>query len=365
MKAECSREILKNILITLDRVTGKNLSLPSLSFIYIRTNKNKLLLRATNLDIGVEVSIPAKILHEGCVLIPGQLLISVLYNSLYEIVTLEEFNGNITLSTPTYTSVIKCISSDDYPNLPKTSKENEFVFESKNFISGIQSVVFSSAVSDIKPEIASVYIYTLESELYFVSTDGFRLAEKKYNHSHSTDSLKIIIPFKNAIEIGRILENAEEHVSIYTSPSLLLLESGGYIITSRLIDGVYPDYPQLIPSSFSTTIKAPQKDIHNTLKSAHIFCDKTNQIQLTIHSEGAVFEVHSQNSEKGEYSEKISSLIDGEDVEMNVNVRYLSEVFPILKRSTTMIGCNGKGKPLLIKDDGDNSFLYLVMPMNR
>src|SRR3989344_3822118 len=281
MKAECSREILKNILITLDRVTGKNLSLPSLSFIYIRTNKK-------------------------------QLLISVLYNSLYEIVTLEEFNGNITLSTPTYTSVIKCISSDDYPNLPKTSKENEFVFESKNFISGIQSVVFSSAVSDIKPEIASVYIYTLESELYFVSTDGFRLAEKKYNHSHSTDSLKIIIPFKNAIEIGRILENAEEQVSIYTSPSLLLLESGGYIIFSRLI-----------------------------------------------------FEVHSQNSEKGEYSEKISSLIDGEDVEMNVNVRYLSEVFPILKRSTTMIGCNGKGKPLLIKDDGDNSFLYLVMPMNR
>src|SRR3989338_5215409 len=348
MKAECSREILKNILITLDRVTGKNLSLPSLSFIYIRTNKNKLLLRATNIDIGVEVSIPAKILHEGYVLIPGQLLISVLYNSLYEIVTLEECNGNITLSTPT-----------------NTSKENEFVFESKNFISGIQSVVFSSAVSDIKPEIASVYIYTLESELYFVSTDGFRLAEKKYNHSHSTDSLKIIIPFKNAIEIGRILENAEEQVSIYTSPSLLLLESGGYIITSRLIDGVYPDYPQLIPSSFSTTIKAPQKDIHNTLKSAHIFCDKTNQIQLTIHSEGAVFEVHSQNSEKGEYSEKISSLIDGEDVEMNVNVRYLSEVFPILKRSTTMIGCNGKGKPLLIKDDGDNSFLYLVMPMNR
>jgi len=93
MKAECSREILKNILITLDRVTGKNLSLPSLSFIYIRTNKNKLLLRATNLDIGVEVSIPAKILHEGYVLIPGQLLISVLYNSLYEIVTLEECNG--------------------------------------------------------------------------------------------------------------------------------------------------------------------------------------------------------------------------------------------------------------------------------
>ncbi len=365
MKVECSKDKLKDALLTLERVTGKNLSLPSLSFIYLYVSKNKLLLRATNLDIGVEVTIPAKVFSDGSVLIPGQLFISVLNNSLYDMVTLEEFGGNITLSTPTYTSLIKCISSDDYPDLPKTLKEKPFILEARSFVNGIQSVVFSSSVSDIKPEISSVYIYTNNSELLFVSTDGFRLAEKKFNHKYSTDSLKIIIPFKNALEIARILENVDDNVTIYTSSSLILLESGSYTITSRLIDGVYPDYPQLIPTSFLTTIKTPHKDLYNTLKLAHIFCDKTNQIRITIQPEDTLFEIHSQNSEKGEYSEKMSSIIDGDGLEMNVNVRYIVDVFHILKRPTTMIGCNGKGKPLLIKDDGDNSFLYLVMPMNR
>ncbi len=364
MKVECVKEKLKNALVTADRVTSKNLSLPILSYVYIQAVKNKIIIKSTNLDIGVEIVIPAKVITEGIVVVPGSLLISVLSNSTHEMLTIEDVNGNITITTPNLNTIIKSIPSDDYPNLPKNETNNEYILNTSLLTSGIQSVVFAASLSDIKPEIASVYLYSHNSELLFVSTDGFRLAEKKFPIK-LLNEFKAIIPYKNALEIARILEGSDEDSKILLSPSLISIQSGIYTITSRLIDGVYPDYPQLIPSSFSTTSKIPKQDLVNTLRLAHIFCDRTNQIQLTIQVSDALFMIYSQNTEKGEYSSSLQSIVDGEDLQMNINVRYLVDVLSILHHPTVFIGCNGRGKPLLVRDDGDNSFLYLVMPMNR
>lgn len=364
MKAECSKEKLKDGLLVADRITGKNLSLPILSYIYLHAIKNKIIIRSTNLDIGVEIVIPAKVIHDGIVVVPGSLIISILSNSPHEMVTLEEVNGNVTITTPNLNTIIKSIPCDDYPNLPKNDTGEKFTINTSCITSGIQSVVFSAALSDIKPEISSVYIYSNNSDLIFVSTDGFRLAEKKFPLKLNNE-FKAIIPYKNALEIARILDGNDNESVIFLSPSLISIQNGVYTITSRLIDGVYPDYPQLIPSSFSTTSRVSRQDLVNTLRLAHIFCDRTNQIQLTLQVADSVFMIHSQNTEKGEYSSSIQTILDGEDLQMNINVRYLVDVLPLFHRPTVFIGCNGRGKPLLSRDDGDNSFLYIVMPMNR
>ena len=208
MKIECIKEKLRNALSLLDRITGRHLSLPILSFVYCEARKNILILRATNLDIGVEIQIPIKTNQEGFCMIPAQLISNSLFPIPFENITLSSENDQIFITTPKHHIIIKgFIKTDDFPQLPKLEKGVVIEIETKQFISGVKSVLYSAAPTEIKPEIASVYFYTTKEHLIFVSTDGFRLAEKKVPFV-TPNEVHAIIPYKNAIEIIRLLEGS-------------------------------------------------------------------------------------------------------------------------------------------------------------
>lgn len=365
MKIECEFEKLKNGISQVERVTSKNLTLPILNSVLIIASGKSLKLRATNLSIGIEVEIPAKIEKEGIVAIPGSVLGNIFSNiSQNESISLEDTKGNLIVKTKKSKIKLKGQPTDDFPTIPIVTGE-KIEIEAQKIIEGIKSVYYSSSVSDIKPEISSVFIYSNEENLVFVSTDSFRLAEKKIKIKGLKEVPGILIPFKNIPEILRVFGDIKDNIKICFSKNQISFSSEGIYLTSRIIDGVFPDYQQIIPKEFTTEAVILKQDLLNALKLSNIFSDKFNQVSLIIKPKEKVFELSSQNNDVGENTTLLDGALSGEDVELGFNYKYFLDCFQAITTDSVLIKLNQSSKPMVVRGNSDNTFTYLIMPMNR
>lgn len=363
MKAECVKDAIKNGVQQAERMTGKNLSLPVLGGILLLTQGNTLVLRATNLDLGIEVRIPAKIDGDDSIVVPGNVLSGIL-SALYDgKITLEIVDKNLTLSTINTKSVVKCLPSDDFPTLPTLSGAESFTVPVQKFIDGVKSVWYSASASDMKPEIASVYIYPENEDVVFAATDSFRLAEKKISIKKNTKFSHILIPYKNIVEILRVFDGAEGDIEISFNKNQISVSAGNIYITSRIIDGVFPDYRQIIPKEYTTEATMLKQDIINALKMTNLFSDKFNRVDIHIDPEKKLFEVEAKNQTIGENSTRIDAALSGKEISCGFNQKYILDCFQAIKHESVMFRFSGIGRPLVIQGVGDGSFVYLVMPL--
>jgi len=365
MKIECAINKIKNALISVERITGKNLTLPVLSSVLWVATAKTLKLRATNLNIGIEIEIPAKIEKEGVVAVRGDILsslFSILQGDLN--VSFELINGNLLVKTKSSTILLKSIPHEDFPTIPMVEGES-IVISSKKFIEGIKSVYYSASISEIKPEIGSVYIYPDEDMLVFVSTDSFRLAEKKIKIKQKLSFSGILIPFKNTIEIIKVFDGLDEDMKINLQKNQISFSVENIYLTSRVVDGSFPDYKQIIPKNPTTNAIILKQDLLSSLKISNLFSDKFNQIGLTIKPSEKFFEIESKNTDIGENNTTLSGALSGEPVSANFNYKYILDCFQSISGDSLSLELNGNNKPMIIKAVGDPSFMYLVMPMNR
>ena len=365
MKFECSIEKIKNALVAVERITGKNLTLPVLSSVLWIVNGKTLKLRATNLNVGIEVEIPAKVEKEGVVAIKGDIL-SSLFGAISSdsLVSFELVNDNLSVKTKTSKILLKSISHEDFPTIPVVEGE-KLIISSKKFIEGIKSVYYSSALSEIKPEIGSVYIYPEDDMLVFVSTDSFRLAEKKIKIKQTLSFDGILIPVKNIVEIIKVFDGVDEDISIILQKTQISLSTTNIYFTSRVVDGNFPDYKQIIPKNSTTEAVVLKQDFISSLKLSNLFSDKFNQITISVKPKEKIFEIESKNIDIGENKTIISGAISGEDVSVNFNYKYILDCFQSVTSDSLNLKLNGSNKPMVIRPVGDPSFMYLVMPMNR
>ena len=365
MKIECSTDKIKKALISVERITGKNLTLPVLgSVLWVATGKT-LKIRATNLNIGIEIEIPAKIEKEGTVAVRGDILsslFSILQSDL--LISFELINGNLLVKTKTSTILLKSIPHEDFPTIPSVEGEN-FLISNRKFIEGIKAVYYSSSVSEIKPEIGSVYIYPEDDMLIFVSTDSFRLAEKKIKIKQKLSFGGILIPFKNVVEIIKVFDGIEDDTKITLQKNQISFSSNNIYLTSRVVDGIFPDYKQIIPKNPTTIAIVLKQEFISSLKISNIFSDKFNQIVLSIKPKEKTFEIESKNVDIGENTTFISGALSGESVSANFNYKYILDCFQSIGGDSLSLELNGNNKPMIIRGIDDSSFLYLVMPMNR
>ncbi len=365
MKIECGIEKIKLAVSLSERITGKNLTLPVLSSILLVASGKSLKLRAINLSLGIEVEIPAKIEKEGTVAVSGSVLSSVFSNiNETENILLEVLDGNLLIKTKKNKIKLKGIPHEDFPSIPIVEGET-FEIEASKLIDGIKSVYYSSSVSDIKPEISSVYLYSDEDKLVFVSTDSFRLAEKKIKIKKIVDISGIIIPFKNIPEIVRIFSEKERIVKVCFSKNQISFSSDFIYLTSRIIDGVFPDYRQIIPKENKTEAIVLKQDLLGALKISNVFSDKFNQLNLSISVKDKVFELSSSNNDVGENKTQLSAALTGEDLVLGFNYKYFLDCFPSLSTDSVSIRLNEATRPMVISAVSDPSFIYLIMPMNR
>ena len=365
MKLECKIEEIKNAIYQAEKITGKNLTLPILNSILFIASGKSLKLRATNLSLGIEIEIPAKIEKEGVVAVPGSVLIGIFSNIFQnENISLEEKDGNLLIKTKKSQIKLKSQPNDDFPTIPQVSG-NTFEIDSKKLIDGIKSVYYSSSFSDIKPEISSVYFYSKEDSLIFVSTDSFRLAEKKIKIKNLEEIPGILIPFKNIPDILRVFGEFSGEMKIYFNKNQISFSSDNIYLTSRVIDGIFPDYGQIIPKEFKTECVVLRQDLLNALKLSNIFSDKFNQVNLIIKPKDKIFELSSQNNEVGENKTYLDAVVSGEDIEVSFNYKYFIDCFQSINTDSVSIKFNQSIKPIVVSGVSDNSFIYLIMPMNK
>jgi DNA polymerase-3 subunit beta len=283
MKLECSVEKLKEAVNKADKIVSKSSSLESLKSILFIASSNSLKIRSTNLSLGLEIEIPAKIESEGEVVVLGDVINNTLsnLNTSDKTITLEKINENLFLNNKKTSITIKSSSSDDFPTIPAV-EGNSFNMEVDKFLEGVKAVFYSSAVNDIKPEIASVYIYSQENSTVFVSTDSFRLAEKSIKNKKPVEIEGLIIPFKNVLEIIKLLSDIKGDMGVYYNKNQVSFVLPGFYLTSRLINGSFPDYRQIVPKEFKTKAVLIKKDFIEAIRLSNVFSDKFNQIKLII-----------------------------------------------------------------------------------
>ncbi|MBP9711608.1 MAG: DNA polymerase III subunit beta [Candidatus Pacebacteria bacterium] len=365
MKLECGIEKIKNGISQTERITGKNLTLPILNSILLIASGKSLKLRSTNLSLGIEIEIPAKIEKEGIVAVSGSVLSGVFSNmSSNENVILESTDGNLLIKTNKNKIKLKGQPHEDFPTIPQVEGV-EFDIEAKKIVEGIKSVYYSSSVSDIKPEISSVYIYTNDDNLVFVSTDSFRLAEKKIRVKNIEEINGILIPFKNISEILRIFGDFAGSLKVKFSKNQMSFSSDNIYLTSRIIDGVFPDYRQIIPKEPKTEAVVLKQDLLSALKLSNIFSDKFNQVSLAIKLKEKLFELSSLNNDIGENKTYLDAAIKGEDVELSFNYKYFLDCFQSINSDSVVIKVTEATRPIVVSPVSDTSFTYLIMPMNR
>lgn len=366
MKIECIKEKLFQTVSKIERITTKNAALPILSCLLFEVKNNNLKIKATNMDIGVEVAVPVKILEEGTIAAPGSVFINLISNIQSEkSVILETIDNNLQIKTEYGKTIIKSHPFDDFPTIPKVSDGLSFDLDSKKLIKGLKSVVFSSSLSNIKPELSSVYVYTNNDDVFFAAADSFRLAEKKINLKKNNNLFSVLIPSKNIPDIIRIFENADGDVSVCLSKNQISFSHNYNHLVSRVIDGVFPDYKQLIPKEFKTEVVVLKQDLLSALKISNIFTDKFNKISLKIEPSKKIFEIMTKNSDIGENTNIIPASLSGEDILINFNHKYIADCLPLIDSDSVSLSFNGISKPMVIRGVSDRSFVYIVMPMNK
>lgn len=364
MKVDCVKLNLKDALLIAERFTGKQLSLPVLRYVLFIATEKLLKIRATNLDIGIEIEIPARVEKEGVIAIPADTLGAFLSNLTNEKnVTIEQVGEHLTLSGSTYSTLVKGYGYEDFPTLPFVTKGTMFEIDIQTLLEQFRATEYAVATTDIKPEFASIYCYTEEQSLVMVASNSSRLAEKKIALKKPVEQFSLLIPGKNVIEIIRALEGKSGMVTIYATKNQLSFHTDHMHITSRLVDGVFPDYRQLIPKQFQTEAIVLKQEIVDRLKLTTVFSGKLQQVRMKIYPKEKLVEIESKSDEIGETTQQIDATLKGDDVEMLLNQRFLSDVFPHIHADSVQLLANGSNKPLIIRGVGDHTYTYLVMPM--
>jgi DNA polymerase-3 subunit beta len=366
MNIECVKEKLGYAISKAEKITGKNITLPVLSCLLLDAENNTLTIKATNLDLGIEITLPVKVNKPGKIAVPG----SILHNFISNItndknITLEVVDGNLKISTKHSESVIKAFPVDDFPNIPKIATENPFTFNVPNLIKGFKSVMYSSSVSTIRPVLSSVLVASEEDSVLFVATDSFRLSEKRVGVKKHKEFGQILIPFKNISEIIRTLEDVKEDVDVYLNENQIAFSYKDIYITSRVIDGVFPDYKQIIPKDIKTEVVVLKQDLVSALRISNIFSDKFSQVTFKISAKDKSFKIVTKNMDVGENINSVDAVIKGGDIAISFNYKYIMDCFQSVDSDSISLSFSDIGRAMIIRGVSDKSFLYLVMPMNK
>lgn len=347
------------------RFAERRANLPVLGCVLITAEGNQLTLRATNLECGAEVVVPAKISAPGVVSVPAVVFAGFLGNARGKSVSAALSGEVFKVETERTSASIKTLPHEDFPILPRVSAERSFKVKSGDLMRAIRNVVYCASLSAIKPELQSVMMFGEGGKLTTVATDSFRLAEKTVPLRSGGSIPEMLIPARNAAELMRILENVNAEVEVYYNDNQLSLQTDSVYYTSRLLDGAFPNYRQILPKSFTTEAVVLREDMAGALKSLSVFADKFAQVSLSIEPSKKAMLLSSRNPDVGEQVSTVKAAVDGDAVAVSFNGRYLADSLQGVSGDSVRLHSNGPGKAMLIKDAGDESFLYLAMPMNR
>lgn len=371
MKVTCLQENLKSNLNITQNIVGKNLTLPILNNILLETDGGRLKISSTNLEIGINTWTAGKIEKEGALTCPAKLLTSFINNLPNKKIELEAKNNILSVRCDGYRAAIKGLSAEDFPLIPKIKNKPILIFKKgENFKNSLGQVVGSAAISESRPEISGILFKIEKNSTKLVATDSFRLAEKTIlQPNNSTEAISLIIPQRTVQELIRIItEKPNEEIKVILGDKQILFETDEVQLISRIIDGQYPDYQQIIPKSFETRVTLSKEELINNIRIASIFSSKINDVKLIIKNDK--IEISSQDPDLGQNSSQITASVQGKPMEINFNFRYLMDGLVNISTKQVFLGLSPesmssatKSNPAVVKPVGEDDYLYVAMPI--
>jgi len=361
-----TKEHLTNAVGLAERITGKKESLPVLACVLLEASGTSLIIRATNLEAGIEISIPSTVQNEGAVAVPASVISQTIRSMASDTITLREIDGNLSIESRGSKNIIKAVPHEEFPSLPGPSKKSGFSISRTRFLDGLSAVVYAASPSMIRPELGSVFVLIDHGNITVVATDSFRLAEKTVKGVTKKESGELLIPLKHAQELLYILERIDaDDVTILAEDAQISLSAGNVHFVSRVVDAQFPNYREIVPKKYTTEATLLKNDFQEILRKARVFSGNDNQIGFHVYPGRKIFSATARSSDIGEMSDSLDAAVSGEDIDINFHIGYLADCFPSIKSDSIQLGFSGAGHPLVIRGVSDASFMYLVMPLNR
>ena len=366
MKIICSRKDLYEGAGTVARAVSSRSALPILSHILISASDGRIELAATDLELGMRCSVDAKVDEEGAVTAPAKLLTDVLAALPDFDVTIETDDKNtLTLTCGASEFTILGLAADEYPVLPKMGDDVKFKIARKVLSEAVDRTVFATGRDESRPVLSGVYFKLENGTLKLVSTDTHRLCLETVPNVEYTGNTDAIVPAKALREMARLasLGSDEEGVAEITiADGRIMFEVDGITLTSRLIDGVFPNFMRVIPSNNPIKVIAPTDLLRRCAKRcALVAANALNRIVIDL--AGETLTVSAESSSVGKAKEDMQVIHSGDDLRIAFNVEYLLDMVTRTETESIELEFGGEVKPALMKPQGEEDYIYVLMPM--
>lgn len=365
MQFTTTKEKILSAVVIAERVVGKKESLPVLGCVLLDAGK-VFTVRATNLEAGVENSVAGDIGEQGMVAVPASILSQTLRVVAGDKVTLKTEGANLLIEARGSKTLIKAVPHDEFPALPSQKSKADISIDRVLFLQALQSVAYAASTSMIRPELGSIYISIEDGRLLAVATDSFRLAEKSVSNASRSGSGEVLIPLKHAQELMHILERISTETVVFgLDDSQLVVSADALTFTSRVIDGTFPNYKEIVPKTFTTQVTLLKGDFAETLRKARVFAGADQHVGFHVYPQKKVFDITAQSAAIGEMSDSLQAAVSGDDVDVNFHIGYVADCLQSIPSDSITLGFSGAGRPLVVRGASDTAFTYLVMPLNR
>ncbi|MCL4458864.1 MAG: DNA polymerase III subunit beta [Chloroflexi bacterium] len=374
MKVSCLQENLAKGLSVVGRAVPTRSTLPITSNILLSTEESRLKMAATNLEIGITCWIGAKVEEEGAITIPARLLTEFV-NSLPPDkieMTLNAQTRSLNMRCARYEANMKGIDAEEFPPIPKIGDKATVTVEPGLLHEAINQVAFAAATDDSRPVLAGVLANFEGEALTLAAADGFRLAVRKVNLDQVVPQpLSIIVPARALQELARILSGEEEPVEITVTPNKtqVLFHLSNVDLVSRLIEGNFPNYQQVIPQRYTTRAVLGRSDFLSAAKIASLFArDGANIVRLQLVpgeelTPGKII-VTATAAEIGDTVGGIDAIVEGEGLQIAFNAKYLSDVLGVLGGGQVALEVTSPSSPGVIRPVSSEDYIHIIMPMH-
>ncbi|TSC59931.1 MAG: DNA polymerase III subunit beta [Parcubacteria group bacterium LiPW_15] len=359
------REKLKEGLDIISRATGEGSQLPILKNILLEASKNKITLVATNLEIATTCSVMGKIIEDGKTTVPGNLFSGLIGALQSERINISLKNESLEIKSDNYKAKIQGTSTEEFPIIPRLKEKKEFIEMDQAVLKeALSQTVVAAQFSEIRPELNNIHLYFTVDSLVFAATDSFRLGEKKISDkefkSNIENEFSCLLPLKTANELLRIL-NETGAVKIFKDENQILFETEQWECISRLGEGRFPEYKQIIPKTFISEAVVERSEFMNAVKLTSVLSSRVNEISLKPHDKA--IEIVSGDESAGENDYLLAAKISGKMKPIGFNWKYLSDGLKALKGNEVYLGMSDENKAVLIKTPNEPSYFYILMPI--
>jgi len=374
MKVSCLQENLARGLSIVSRAVAPRSTLPVLSNILVATDNGRLRLSATNLELGISYWIGAKIEEEGSTTVPARTFVDLVNTLPSDTVSMELTIRNQTLNVHcgSFNNDIKCIDAQDFPPLPPSELDDGLMLNVENLRSMIQQSTFAASMDDARPVLTGVLLEVEDDQATMAAADGFRLSVRTAQLSTASDNqVRVIIPARALSELARVISTGDETINMTLPPNRgqVIFRGTDFELVSQLIDGTFPDYHSIIPTTHATRSVLSTGALLKACRAADIFAREaahSARLRITPGSdlEPGTIEVSATATETGSNETIVDATIEGEGMEIAFNVRFLVDVLTVIDTPNVAIETTSASSPGLVRPVGRDDFLHVIMPMH-